>query len=81
MLIPCRRADCDRIFITSCFQENKKSGQPKVADNALMRFDFLESIIRISLAKYGYGQRTQSVSEVSFFPSITSVHVVTSLIT
>ena len=51
----CKTSDLDTIFITSNFQEDKKMPQnSRVVNNEkqLMRFEFLECLIRISVAKY-----------------------------
>lgn len=51
-----RRADADTIFIVSNFQTNDFKNGPFASVNdehALMRFEFLEAIVRIAIAKYG----------------------------
>ncbi len=49
-----RRSDADTIFIVSNFQPDKSSQAAAVNDeHALMRFEFLEAVVRIAVAKYG----------------------------
>lgn len=49
-----RKSDCDTIFIVANFQPDKKDAANAVNDeHALMRFEFLEAIVRLAIAKYG----------------------------
>ena len=49
-----RKSDCDTIFIVANFQPDKKDPASAVNDeHALMRFEFLEAIVRLAIAKYG----------------------------
>lgn len=49
----CKLADCDRIFISCNFEEEKQSDESKAnLDNALMRFEFVEALVRAAVAKY-----------------------------
>eukprot|EP00976_Prorocentrum_cordatum_P087127 1186777-Prorocentrum_minimum.AAC.4 len=49
-----KRSDCDTIFITSNFVQDKKSTMYAVNDeHALMRFEFIEMLVRVASAKYG----------------------------
>jgi len=49
-----KRSDCDTLFITADFVEDKKSKESKLNEsNALMRFEWLELIVRLAVAKYG----------------------------
>jgi len=60
----CKRSDCDTLFITANYEEDKKSEVSKVnEDNALLRFEFIEVLIRLALAKYGNGIETYDVSD------------------
>ncbi|MEW5306191.1 MAG: hypothetical protein WDW36_008675 [Sanguina aurantia] len=57
-----KRSDCDTIFIVCNFQPDKKSAEAQVnTENALMRYEYLEAIVRAALAKYGKGQETDDV--------------------
>jgi len=59
-----KRSDCDTIFIVCNFQPDKKSHEAQVnVENALMRYEFLESIVRAGIAKYGKGVATDDVAE------------------
>ena len=59
-----KRSDCDTIFIVCNFQPDKKSAEAQVnLENAMMRYEFLESLVRAALAKYGKGQATEDVAE------------------
>lgn len=49
-----KRSDCDTLFITADFVEDKKSDEAEhMEGGALLRFEFLEVIIRIAVAKFG----------------------------
>jgi len=49
-----KRSDCDTIFITANFVQDKKSKMYEVNDeHALMRFEFIEMLVRVASAKYG----------------------------
>ena len=49
-----RRSDCDTLFIVANYQPDKKDPAVAVNDeHALMRFEFLEAIVRLPVAKYG----------------------------
>jgi len=49
-----RRSDCDTLFIVANYQPDKKDPSVAVNDeHALMRFEFLEAIVRLAVAKYG----------------------------
>ena len=59
-----KRSDCDTIFIVCNFQPDKKSAEAQVnVENAMMRYEFLEALVRSALAKYGKGQVTDDVAE------------------
>jgi hypothetical protein len=59
-----KRSDCDTIFIVCNFQPDKKSAEAQVnVENAMMRYEFLEALVRSALAKYGKGQATDDVAE------------------
>jgi hypothetical protein len=59
-----KRSDCDTIFIVCNFQPDKKSMEAAVnLENAMMRYEFLESIVRCAIAKYGRGQGTEDVAD------------------
>ena len=53
----CRKSDCDTLFILCNFVENKDDKQLKEVndDHALMRYEFVEVLIRLACAKYGKG--------------------------
>jgi hypothetical protein len=49
-----KRSDCDTLFITADFVEDKGSAEAEhMEGGALLRFEFLEVIVRIAVAKYG----------------------------
>ena len=49
-----RLSDCDTLFIVANYQPDKKDPSVAVNDeHALMRFEFLEAIVRLAVAKYG----------------------------
>ena len=49
-----RRSDCDTIFIVANFQPNKSDPMNAINDeHALMRFEFIEAVSRLAIAKYG----------------------------
>ena len=49
-----RRSDCDTLFIVANYQPDKKDASVAVNDeHALMRFEFLEAVVRLAAAKYG----------------------------
>jgi len=49
----CKRSDCDTAFITANYMEDPDEASKKVNDiNSLMRFEFLEVIVRIACQKY-----------------------------
>ena len=49
-----RRSDCDTIFIVANFQPNKNDPVNAINDeHALMRFEFIEAVSRLAIAKYG----------------------------
>jgi len=60
----CKMSDLDTIFITTNFEEEKKGELAEANDDlALMRFEFLEIIVRIAIAKFGRGVETDDVSD------------------
>eukprot|EP00878_Enallax_costatus_P045018 GHUV01053851.1.p1 GENE.GHUV01053851.1~~GHUV01053851.1.p1 ORF type:complete len:472 (+),score=157.43 GHUV01053851.1:213-1628(+) len=60
--LSCKRSDCDTIFIVCNFQPDKNSPDVAVNDeHALMRFEFMEAVVRLALAKYGKGQATDDL--------------------
>ena len=65
----CRAGDLDTIFITTNFEEksSKHSEQSVInaanVDRALMRFEFLQCLVRVAIAKYIKGGHTRDVSE------------------
>lgn len=49
-----RRSDCDTLFIVANYQPDKKDPSVAVSDeHALMRFEFVEAVVRLAVAKYG----------------------------
>ena len=49
-----RRSDCDTLFIVANYQPDKKDPSVAVNDeHALMRFEFVEAVVRLAAAKYG----------------------------
>ncbi|KAG2438847.1 hypothetical protein HXX76_005387 [Chlamydomonas incerta] len=58
----CKRSDCDTVFIVCNFQPDKKSAEAQVnMENAMMRYEFLEAIVRLAISKYGKGQATDDL--------------------
>jgi len=58
----CRQADLDTIFIGSCPKDDDKSAKLGVT-RALLRYQWLQVIVRISIAKYIRTGRSNDVSE------------------
>eukprot|EP00891_Asterochloris_glomerata_P005689 jgi/Astpho2/5689/fgenesh1_pg.00079_%23_100_t len=59
-----RRSDCDTIFIVANFQPNKNDPMNAINDeHALMRFEFIEAVSRLAIAKYGKAQETDDIVE------------------
>eukprot|EP00191_Tetraselmis_sp_GSL018_P024515 CAMPEP_0177627972 /NCGR_PEP_ID=MMETSP0419_2-20121207/31498_1 /TAXON_ID=582737 /ORGANISM="Tetraselmis sp., Strain GSL018" /LENGTH=1910 /DNA_ID=CAMNT_0019129181 /DNA_START=17 /DNA_END=5750 /DNA_ORIENTATION=+ len=59
-----KRSDCDTLFIVSNYVADKKAPENKVNDeHALMRFEFLEALVRAGISKYGKGVSTVDVAE------------------
>jgi hypothetical protein len=57
---PCSQMALDRMFTTANFKDDKGSALSKLNDsNALMRFEFLEVVVRVAVAKWlcGGGER------------------------
>mmetsp|Transcript_48297 Transcript_48297/g.92369 ORF Transcript_48297/g.92369 Transcript_48297/m.92369 type:complete len:1381 (+) Transcript_48297:2-4144(+) len=49
----CKRHDCDRIFIETNYMDDGEREMGKVQKkDAMMRYEFLEGLLRVSLAKY-----------------------------
>ena len=49
-----RRSDCDTLFIVANYQPDKKDPSVAVNDeHALMRFEFVEAVVRLAVAKFG----------------------------
>ena len=46
-------SDCDTVFITANFVQDKKTDSKDNQDKALLRFEWFEAIIRTAIAKYG----------------------------
>ena len=61
----CRKSDCDTLFILCNFVENKDDKQLKEVndDHALMRYEFVEVLIRLSCSKYGKGYAPEGEEE------------------
>ena len=49
----CKRSHCDTLFITANYEDKADN---KNDNNALMRFEFLEVIVRLAVMKFGGGQ-------------------------
>ncbi|KAG2491243.1 hypothetical protein HYH03_010450 [Edaphochlamys debaryana] len=48
-----RASDLDRIFLLANFEEDRKSEESKAnLDNALMRFEFIDALVRTAIAKF-----------------------------
>ncbi len=60
----CKRKDIDTIFIVANLEEDKKAKSAKINDDrALMRFEFLDCVVRIAIAKYLKSGDTDDVSD------------------
>eukprot|EP00946_MAST-07B_sp_MAST-7B-sp1_P005304 g5304.t1 len=60
----CSRKDIDTIFIVANLEEDKQSKTNKANDDrALMRFEFLDCVVRIAIAKYLKSGVTNDVSD------------------
>ena len=60
----CKRKDIDTIFIVANLEEDKQSKVNKANDDrALMRFEFLECVVRIAVAKFLKSGKTDDVSD------------------
>ena len=60
----CSRKDIDTIFIVANLEEDKQSKTNKANDDrALMRFEFLDCVVRIAIAKYLKSGITNDVSD------------------
>ena len=60
----CKRSDLDTLFIVANFEEDKNSALSKFNDdNSLMRFEFMDILIRMGIAKYGNGALTEDPVE------------------
>lgn len=47
-----KRSDCDTVFIVCNFQPDKKSAEAQVnLENAMMRYEFIEAIVRLGKAR------------------------------
>lgn len=53
----CRKSDCDRVFIAANFEVGRKNSAMNEAnpDNCLLRFEFMEAMVRLSQIKYTLG--------------------------
>ncbi|GMH33927.1 hypothetical protein BSKO_01761 [Bryopsis sp. KO-2023] len=59
-----KRSDCDTIFIVANFIMDKKSKDNAVNnEQALMRFEFMEAIVRIGISKYIKSQETDDICQ------------------
>ena len=72
----CRKSDCDTLFILCNFVENKDDKQLKEVndDHALMRYEFVEVLTRLAVAKYGKGWMPEG-ADVGATTSIFTPHV------
>lgn len=60
----CKSADCDNVFLASNYEEDKTTFESKInKDNAMIRFEFLEALVRLSISKYVKIGATGSVAE------------------
>lgn len=61
----CRKSDCDTLFILCNFVENKDDAQLREVndDHALMRYEFIEVMARLAVAKYGKGWAPEGTTE------------------
>eukprot|EP00803_Ostreobium_quekettii_P006066 evm.model.scf_440.5 EVM.evm.TU.scf_440.5 scf_440:34312-38159(-) len=59
-----KRSDCDTIFIVANFVMDKKSKENAVNnEQALMRFEFMEALVRIAIAKFLKGGQAEEIPE------------------
>jgi len=59
----CKRSDCDTLYIVANFSTKDAPQSEGNSDNALARFEFIEAMIRLAVAKYGKGVATNEVSD------------------
>eukprot|EP00239_Pterosperma_sp_CCMP1384_P006610 CAMPEP_0197846288 /NCGR_PEP_ID=MMETSP1438-20131217/3054_1 /TAXON_ID=1461541 /ORGANISM="Pterosperma sp., Strain CCMP1384" /LENGTH=604 /DNA_ID=CAMNT_0043457875 /DNA_START=30 /DNA_END=1845 /DNA_ORIENTATION=- len=60
----CKRSDCDTTFIVANYQADKKSDLAKInEDHGLLKFEFMEVIMRMAVMKHGKDQATTDVIE------------------
>lgn len=72
----CKLADCDKLFKQANFNPNKRDkSQKHNKDNALARFEFLELLVRLAIAKYGQGQHTTDLADACAFLFMQSIQV------
>jgi hypothetical protein len=56
------------MFIQTNFQPDKKSAHAKNnPGNAIVRYEWIELMIRLAVAKYGKGQRTEDMADACAF--------------
>ncbi|KAF5832483.1 hypothetical protein DUNSADRAFT_11605 [Dunaliella salina] len=48
----CKLSDLDRVFLATNLEEGKSEADKINLDNSLMRFEFLEAILRVTVVKY-----------------------------
>lgn len=58
----CRQADLDLIFIAACPKDDVNAAQLKF-DHALLRYQWLQVVVRVAIAKYVRTGRTRDVSD------------------
>lgn len=60
----CKKSDCDTVFIVANFVQDKKSPEAQIAnEHQMMKYEFIEALVRLGIAKYGKGQATADVAE------------------
>jgi len=60
----CKRSDCDTIFIVANYEQDKTTAKAKLNDDhGLMKFEMMEAIFRLAIAKHGKGVDTNDPIE------------------
>ncbi|GAQ85604.1 hypothetical protein KFL_002440100 [Klebsormidium nitens] len=60
----CKMTDCERVFISSNYEYDKNTLESEINDdNSLTRFEFIEALIRLAVAKYGDVSRKLNTPE------------------
>ncbi|CAG9462609.1 unnamed protein product [Pedinophyceae sp. YPF-701] len=59
-----KKSDCDTVFIVSNYIADRNDPEAKLrSEHNMMRVQFMEALVRLSLSKFGKGQATNSISD------------------